>query len=130
MINNVVIVGRTCGDIEIKTFESGNKVGELTLAIGERRKNKEGEYVDHTEFIRCRMWGKTAELCESYVPKGTMIGFTGKFVTDSWEKDGQKHFKSYVAVRDMKFIPGGKSQKTEQDRINSIGNEAMADIPF
>jgi len=142
MLNQVTLVGRTCGDIEIKTFESRNKVGELTLAISEKRKDREGNYVDHSEFIRCRMWGKTAELVESYVSKGSMVGFVGKFVTDQWEKDGVKHFKSYVAVRELKFIPGGRPENQNNNNAGfqnkpldtnaqpQGGGDAFSDIPF
>jgi len=137
MLNQVTLVGRTCNDIELHQFESGACVGNVSLAVNEKKKDKSGEYVDHTEFVRCTLWNKTAELASKYVPKGRMICFVGKLQTSSYEKDGVKQFKTEVVVREMKFLPGQGSSdnqqfapKSEQDRINSIGNDALADIPF
>ena len=52
-INKVTLVGNVGNDPEIKTFQNGNKVVNISLATSERWKDKEtGEMKSNTEWHR------------------------------------------------------------------------------
>ena len=52
-INKVTLVGNVGNDPEVKTFQNGNKVVNLSLATSERWKDKEtGEMKSNTEWHR------------------------------------------------------------------------------
>lgn len=140
MLNQVTIIGRTCNDIQLHQFDGGGCVGNVSVAINEKKKDKSGNMVDHTEFVRCVLWNKTAELVAQYVPKGRLVCFVGKLQTSDYEKDGVKHFKTEVIVREMKFIPNGNggNTQTNQEFANkpadngaaSGDSSAFDNIPF
>ena len=146
MLNQVNLIGRICQDIEINKTQSGASVANVSVAVNEKKKDQSGNYVDHTEFVRCVLWNKTADLAAQYLGKGSMVYFGGKLATTSWEdQNGGKRFKTEVIVRDMKFLPTGNGSqqtqtnnqagftpKTENDRIDNIGNAGASsgNIPF
>lgn len=66
-----IIEGRLTRDVEVRTSESGNTCGFLTVAINRDYKNKSGEY--DTDFIRVSVYGKTAEFVGKYFKKGDAI---------------------------------------------------------
>ena len=83
MINNVVLVGRAGGDPDVKTFNSGEKVANINMALNRKQKGEK-----HTDWFRIECWGKAAEIAEKYVRKGHIFGVEGQLRT--WEKDGKK----------------------------------------
>ncbi|TVQ20258.1 MAG: single-stranded DNA-binding protein [Leptolyngbya sp. DLM2.Bin15] len=78
-LNSVSLVGRVGGDPDVKYFESGSVVCNLTLAVDRRRRNS-----DEPDWFSLEMWGKTAEVAANYVRKGKQIGVTGTLKFDHW----------------------------------------------
>ena len=62
--NRVQLIGNVGNDPEVKTFEGGKKVANLTIATNESYRNEKGEKVEQTEWHRIVAWGKTAEITE------------------------------------------------------------------
>ena len=60
--NRCILAGNLTRDVELKFTSAGTAVTEIGLAINERRKTKEGEYVDETTFVDITLWGRTAEV--------------------------------------------------------------------
>lgn len=79
-LNVVNLVGRAGRDPDVKYFESGNVVCNLTLAVNRIRRNS-----DEPDWFRLEMWGKTAEVAANYVRKGSLIGVTGSLKFDHWK---------------------------------------------
>lgn len=63
-MNSIVIVGRAVRDAEVRysTGEKSTAFGNYTLAV-DRPYKKDGE--KETDFIMCKVVGKTAEFAES-----------------------------------------------------------------
>lgn len=78
MVNNVVIQGRLCFDIEVK--EGKTPYLQNRLAI-------QGFKEEDTVFIGIKVFGKTAEVMEEYCKKGSQIIVTGR-LTQFENKDG------------------------------------------
>ena len=76
------------------------KVASFTVAV---RANKE-----HTDFVRCAAFGKTAEYLEKYASKGDRIAVSGSLHVGSYEKDGQKVTTNEVYANNVELI-GGKA---------------------
>jgi len=60
--NRVILVGNLTRDPEIKYIPSGTPVCEIGLAVNDRRKNQNGEWVEETTFVDVTLWSRTAEV--------------------------------------------------------------------
>lgn len=103
--NKVQLIGHVGQEPEIKTFEGGKKLANITLATNESYTNANGEKVDNTEWHRLTAWGKIADLIENYVTKGKEIAIEGKLTHRSYEdKDGIKRFITEVIITDLLLL--------------------------
>jgi single-strand DNA-binding protein len=102
MKNRVQLIGNVGNDPEIKNFEGGKKLANLTIATKDSYKNEKGERVDQTEWHRVVAWGKTAEIIEKYVTKGLQVALEGKLSHRSYDdKNGEKRYISEVVVSEV-----------------------------
>ena len=97
--NRVILLGNITRDIEIKYLQSGMAVTELGLAVNDRRKNQQGEWVEETTFVDVTMWGRTAEVAGKYLGKGSPVLIEGRLKLDQWETDGQKRSQAAGRLR-------------------------------
>ena len=103
--NRVQLIGNVGNDPELKTFDGGKKVANLTIATNESYKNDKGEKVEQTEWHRVVAWGKTAEIIEKYVVKGKEIAIDGKLTHRSYDdKNGEKRFITEIVVNEILLL--------------------------
>lgn len=103
--NRVQLIGNVGNDPEIKTFEGGKKVANLTIATNESYKNDKGEKVEQTEWHRVVAWGKTTEIIERFVTKGKEVAIEGKLTHRSYDdKNGEKRYITEVVVNDILLL--------------------------
>ncbi|HLA85374.1 MAG TPA: single-stranded DNA-binding protein [Thermoguttaceae bacterium] len=108
--NRVILLGNVTRDIELRYIPSGTAVTDIGLAVNDRRKNANGEWVDETTFVDITLWGRTAEVASEYLSKGSPVFIEGRLKLDSWEKDGQKHSRLKVIGERLQLLgsrPGG-----------------------
>ena len=105
--NRVILLGNITRDIELRYVGSGIAVTEVGLAVNDRRKNANGEWVEETTFVDVTLWGRTAEIANQYLSKGSPMFVEGRLKLDSWEKDGQKHYKLRVVGERLQLLPRG-----------------------
>ncbi|MFT4757908.1 MAG: single-strand DNA-binding protein [Vicingaceae bacterium] len=105
MKNRVQLIGHVGNDPEIKTFEGGKTVANLTIATNDSYKNDKGEKVEQTEWHKVVAWGKTAEIIEKYVTKGKEIAIDGKLTHRSYEdKNGEKRYVTEVVASEVMLL--------------------------
>jgi single-strand DNA-binding protein len=116
--NKVQLIGRLGQSPEVKHLESGKTVANFSLATNEKYKNAKGELMENTEWHNLVAWGKTAEIIEKYVQKGSEIAIEGKLTSRSWEdKDGNKRYTTEVVVNELLLMgkPKGSSNSAKSD---------------
>lgn len=64
--NRCILLGNLTRDVELKHTQAGTAVTEISLAINERRKTKDDNYVEETTFVDVTLWGRTAEVAATY----------------------------------------------------------------
>lgn len=104
--NRVILMGNMTRDVELKYTAGGTAVTDIGLAVNDRRKNAQGEWVDETTFVDVTLWGRTAELASEYLSKGSPLFVEGRLKLDTWEADGQKRSKLRVVCDRMQFVGG------------------------
>lgn len=118
--NRVILLGNITRDIEVKYLPSGMAVAEIGLAVNDRRKNQNGEWVEETTFVDVTLWGRTAEIAGEYLGKGSPVLIEGRLKLDQWETDGQKRSKLRVVGERMQMLGqrgggGGRGQAGPPD---------------
>lgn len=108
--NRVILVGNLTRDPELRYLQSGMAVVDIGLAVNDRRKNANGEWVDEPTFVDVTLWGRTAEIAGEFLSKGSQTMVEGRLKLDSWEtQDGQKRSKLKV-VGERLVLLGAKGE--------------------
>ncbi len=126
-VNSISLVGRAGRDPEVRYFESGSIVANLTLAVNRRSKQ------DEPDWFNIEIWGKQAQVAADYVKKGSLIGITGSFKLDQWKdkKTGEDRSKPVVRVERLELL--GSRKEGEDGRFTGSSSNIKAneeEIPF
>ncbi len=119
--NRVVLVGNLTRDPELRYTPGGTAVTDVGMAINDRRKNANGEWVEDTVYVDVTLWARLAEVASEYLNKGSSILIEGRLKFDTWEtSEGQKRSKLRVVGERMQMLgsrsgrSGGGGQGTSQ----------------
>ena len=105
--NRVILVGNLTRDPELRYIPSGTAVTDIGLAVNDRRKNPNGEWVEETTFVDVTLWSRLAEIASEYLTKGSSVLIEGRLKLDTWEnKEGQKQSKLRVVGQNMQMLGG------------------------
>ena len=102
--NRVILIGNLTRDPELRYTPSGMAVTDIGLAVNDRRKNPNGEWVDEPTFVDITLWGRTAEVVSEYCAKGKPLMVEGRLKLDTWETDGQKKSKLKVIGEKVQLL--------------------------
>ncbi len=103
--NKVQLIGHLGADPEIKTFDSGKKKVKLSLATSESYKSATGEKVEQTQWHNLIVWGKTADIAEKYLHKGSELAVDGKLSYRSYDdKNGDKKYITEIIVNELMML--------------------------
>ena len=126
-INSVTLVGRAGRDPEVKYFESGTVVANLTMAVNRRNRD------DEPDWFNLEIWGKQAQVAADYVKKGSLIGITGSFKLDSWKdrNTGEDRNKPVVRVDRLELLGSKRDSENSNFQNNNFNQQTNSDeIPF
>lgn len=77
-------------------------------------------------------WSRQAEIAEEYLKKGRSIIAQGELRSSSWEKDGKKNTKVFIAGQSFQFL--NVSSKDEDSSGGTASSKATSsqeeDVPF
>lgn len=142
-MNNIILLGRTTGSIELKQTPAGKSVANFSLAV------KRPFTKDTTDFHTVVAWDKQAELLSKYVNKGNQVCIRGYLTTRTWtDKQGEKRYATEVVADEVSFVGSNessgeaKSYNPQTDKVYmpsayQTGNQAQfeevpndGDLPF
>ncbi|AKI28595.1 single strand DNA binding protein [Streptococcus phage APCM01] len=131
MINNVVLVGRTTKEIELKYTSNNLAYANFTLAVNRNFKNQNGER--EADFINIVIWRQQAENLANWAKKGTLLGITGRIQTRNYEnQQGQRVYVTEVVADNFQFLEKREAQQkaqkpVQQETFSDVDN---IDLPF
>ena len=125
-MNSIQMIGRLTKDIELKyTTKTQTAIANFRLAVDRPKKD------DGAVFIRCKAFGKRAEIMEKYISKGDPVAIQGRWEQDAYEKDGVKHIIDYLLVENFDFIGTKKKSDDVVDDIpDGFAQVNDEDLPF
>ena len=127
-INSVTLVGRAGRDPEVRYFESGTVVANLTMAVNRMNRN------DEPDWFNLEIWGKQAQVAADYVKKGSLIGITGSFKMDTWKdrNTGEDRNKPVVRVDRLELLGSKRDSENSNFQNNNFNQQPgnNDEIPF
>ena len=126
MINNVVLVGRTTRDAELRYTPQNQAVATFTLAVNRNFKNQSGER--EADFINVVIWRQQAENLANWAKKGALIGVTGRIQTRNYEnQQGQRVYVTEVVADNFQLLESRTSREGQSSgsyTSNNFGNSS------
>lgn len=134
MFNKVILAGNLARDIEVRYAGANNTaIGNTAIATNRRYKSADGEQKEEVMFIDITFFGRTAEVANQYLKKGSQVLIEGRLVLDQWTaQDGSKRSKHSVSVESMQML--GSKESTNQGgyeppRQQETKKEANESVP-
>jgi single-strand DNA-binding protein len=126
MFNRVIIVGNLTRDIELKYAPSGTAIGSTGIASTRKFKGGDGAMKEEVLFVDITAFGRTAEVMNQYLKKGSKILVEGRLKLDSWtDQNGGKRSKHSVTIENMTMLDS-KGDNANGGYNNAPSNSAPA----
>jgi len=135
-LNKCMFIGRLGNDPEIRYTPSGVACASLSIAVGDDYKDKQGNKVEITEWVRVSAFNKLAEIMGEYLKKGSKVFIEGKMKTRSWEQDGVKKYATEIIADNMQMLDSkndvapSKRESAPQQRQAPEQDNFDDDVPF
>lgn len=105
MLNKVMLIGRLGADPEIKYTQSGSPIANLRIATDESYTDRNGQRQEKTEWHTVIAFQRTAEICQQYLHKGSLVYIEGKLQTRKWQdKNGQDRYSTEIRVDRLQML--------------------------
>ncbi len=102
-LNKVLLYGNLTRDPEMRALPSGQQVASFSIATNRTYKNKDGQKQEAVEYHNVVAFGRQAEVIGQYLKKGRPVFVEGRIQTRSWEKDGNKQYRTEVVIENFQF---------------------------
>lgn len=120
-VNKVILLGNV-GSVDIKSFDNGGKIVNISVATSESYK-KGDEWVNKTEWHRCSCGIPAVVERADRINKGDMVYLEGSIVTRTWEKDGEKKESKEISFNTIRVI----NRNNKEDQSESFAPKAKAE---
>lgn len=119
-LNKVMLFGNLGADPELRVTPGGQAVLKLRLATTESYLDRNNTRQERTEWHSITLWGKRGEALAKFLSKGDRIFVEGSLRTSSYEKNGEKRYRTEVVANNIILGGGGR----RGDRPESSGGGA------
>ena len=104
-LNKVLIFGNLTRDPELRALPSGMNVCSFSIATNRVYTDKDGKKQEQADFHNIVVFGRQADTVNQYLKKGSSAFVEGRIQTRSWEKDGQKQYRTEIVAERVQFGP-------------------------
>jgi len=117
MFNKVILVGNLTRDIELRYSQGGMGIANTAIATS-RKFTSNGEKKEEVCFVDITFFGRSAEVANQYLRKGSKILVEGRLNFEQWvDQNGQKRSKHSVTAETMQMLDSkGDSQGQQQSQ--------------
>jgi single-strand DNA-binding protein len=133
-LNKVLLYGNLTRDPELRALPSGMNVVNFSIATNRVFRDREGKKQEQTDFHNVVVFGRQADTVNQYLKKGNGVFVEGRLQTRSWEKEGQKMYRTEVVADRVQFGPrtsgGGGRRDQVGDEPQDSGGSGGAGIEY
>lgn len=105
MRNKVQLIGHLGINPEIRTTDKGVKMAKIRMATSDVYTNTKGERVTDTEWHNVIAWGKTAEIAEKLLQKGSEVMIDGRLSHREYTgADGMKRYITEIVAGSLLIL--------------------------
>ena len=105
MYNKVIMVGNLTRNIELRYLPSGSAIAKSAIATSFKFKSSTGEQKDEVCFLDFNIFGRSAEVANQYLKKGSKVLLEGRLVFEQWTaQDGSTRSRHSLRVDSMKML--------------------------
>lgn len=126
MFNKVIMVGNLTRDVELRYLNTGSALATFGLASNRRYKKADGMQVDDTCFVDVTLFGRTAEVANQYLRKGSKVLIEGRLNFETWtDQQGGKRSKHTIIAESMQMLDTkqqGEYGQNAYGQTNSYAN--------
>jgi single-strand DNA-binding protein len=141
----VIVIGNLGRDPEKRYTQDGRPVTRFSVAATTRRRERDGEWADHTEWFSVTVFGRQAETLAERVTKGVRVYVEGRLESRQYEmQNGNKGFSLDVVANEViiladrqrgdgdmasgDFEPAGVPARNMQSRPDTVREDDAADL--
>ncbi len=118
-LNIVNLVGRAGAEPEIRYFDSGNVLCELSIAV-----KRPTSTIDKPDLFKLKIWRKNPEKAVNKVHKGSLIGIKGSLVIETWEDRNTGKQRSSPVIRVDRLDLLGSKRDIDPNAVSGYGSES------
>jgi len=125
MFNKVILVGNLSRNVELKYTPSGTAIANFGIATNRTYKDTQtGENKQEVMFVDVKVFGRSAEVANQYLHKGSKALIEGRLAFEQWVgNDGQKRSKHVVIAEKVQFMDS-KTNNGETNQSENYGQSA------
>jgi len=130
MFNKIILVGNLTRDIELRYSQAGMGIANTAIATSHKF-TQNGEKKEEVCFVDITFFGRSAEVANQYLRKGSKILVEGRLKLDSWvDQNGQKRSKHSVTVATMQMLDSkGDNQNGGSNNAPTQGEQPTYQAP-
>jgi len=130
MYNKIILVGNLTRDIETRFSQGGMAVAKTAIATSRKFKSNTGEQKEEVCFVDITFFGRSAEIANQYLRKGSKVLIEGRLMFDQWvDQNGQKRSKHSVNVDMMQMLDTKGSDNNSMDYNDADSNRGTNKNP-
>lgn len=115
-MNKAILIGYLGQDPEIKMFENGTSVANLSVATTEHWVDQSGTRQSKTTWHHCQTFRPAlVKVIEQYVKKGAKVAIDGSIGVRDYQKDGEDAKRRHVFINIEQFEMLDKKPETSAD---------------
>lgn len=114
-LNRVMLLGYLGADPDLRVTHGGQAILKLRIATTESYLDKSNTRQERTEWHSVAMWGKRGEAIAKFLSKGSRVFVEGALRTSSYEKDGEKRYRTEIVASNVIFANArGETERTAE----------------
>lgn len=126
-VNKVFILGVLGRDPETRFTNTNLQITSFSVATSTFRKGEDGERKEETEWHRITTIGRTAEVAQTYLSKGSKVFIEGHLRTRKWEnKEGKTQYSTEIVADNLQLL----DKKSDRPAQAGQAKQAPAEEPY
>lgn len=126
-VNKVFILGALGRDPETRFTNTNLQITSFSVATSTFRKGDDGERKEETEWHRITCIGRTAEVAQTYLSKGSKVFIEGHLRTRKWEnKEGKTQYLTEIVADNLQLL----DKKSDRPGQVKQDKQAPAEEPY
>lgn len=126
-VNKVFILGALGRDPETRFTSTNLQITSFSVATSTFHKGEDGERKEETEWHRITCIGRTAEVAQTYLNKGSKVFIEGHLRTRKWEnKEGKTQYSTEIVADNLQLL----DKKSDRPGQVKQDKQAPAEEPY